>query len=97
MLGTTPRRLDELELRTLGVVLRHNGAIAAIGAGDAVLSSPVNPLAWLANALGAFGSGLAAGDVVLPGALTAAVTARPGDTISATFTSLGTVSATFAA
>ena len=86
-----------LDLRTCGVVLRRNGRIVQTGAGGAVLGSPVNALVWLANTVGALGVTLEAGSVVLPGALTAAVEVRPGDTVTATFAHLGSVTATFAA
>lgn len=97
VLGSQPRRLDELDLRLLGVVVNRNGRVVDTGAGAAVLGSPINALVWLANTVGPLGVELKAGDVILPGAMTAAVSADPGDTISATFAALGSVSATFAA
>jgi 2-keto-4-pentenoate hydratase len=57
--------------------------------------SPVNALVWLANVLGSRGVGLEAGHVILPGSITAAIPISPGDTISATFDRIGTVSITF--
>jgi 2-keto-4-pentenoate hydratase len=51
---------------------------------------------WLANTVGALGSVLEAGQVILPGAVTAMVPMAPGDTFSATFTGLGSVTAHFA-
>ncbi|WP_307832130.1 2-keto-4-pentenoate hydratase [Prauserella cavernicola] len=97
VLGSVPVPLDTLDLRTTGVVLRRNGRIEQTGAGAAVLGSPVNALVWLANTVGALGVRLEAGAVVLPGALTAAVDVSPGDTVTATFAHLGSVTATFAA
>lgn len=97
VLGATPVPLAGLDLRTCGVLLRRNGRIVQTGAGGAVLGSPVNALIWLANTVGALGVTLEAGSVVLPGALTAAVDVGPGDTVTATFAHLGSVTATFAA
>ncbi|MBT2249047.1 2-keto-4-pentenoate hydratase [Arthrobacter sp. BHU FT2] len=97
VLGSRPVKPADLELRTTGVNLFRNGEIVAGGAGGAVLGSPLNALVWLANTLGPLGVTLEAGSVILPGSMTAAVSAVPGDTISASFAGgLGTVTANFA-
>jgi 2-keto-4-pentenoate hydratase len=96
VLGSTPTRLHDVDLRLGGCVLRRRGEVAGTGAGGAVLGSPINSLVWLANTVGAFGTTLEAGWVVLPGAVTAMVPVAPGDTISATFSGLGSVTAHFA-
>ncbi|MEV7649120.1 2-keto-4-pentenoate hydratase [Arthrobacter sp. NPDC089319] len=96
VLGSRPVRLDDLDLRLTGIVLYRNGQIAGTGAGGAVMGSPINALTWLANTVGRLGVGLEAGSVILPGALTAAIDVRPGDTISANFAGLGSVTASFA-
>ncbi|WP_115787629.1 2-keto-4-pentenoate hydratase [Arthrobacter silvisoli] len=97
VLGSRPVRPTDLDLRTTGVNMSRNGELVATGAGGAVLGSPLNALAWLANTLGPLGVTLEAGSVVLPGSMTGAVAAAPGDTISATFAGgLGTVTANFA-
>jgi 2-keto-4-pentenoate hydratase len=62
-----------------------------------VLGSPLKALAWLANMVGARGVELEAGQVILPGSVTAAVPVGPGDTVTATFAGLGRVTARFAA
>ena len=62
-----------------------------------MLGSPVNALAWLANTLGARGIELEAGQVILPGSVTASIPVAPGDTVTATFAGLGRVTARFAA
>lgn len=96
VLGSTPRSLDGVDLRLTGAVLRRNGRIAHTGAGAAVLGSPISALVWLVNTLGALGTTIPAGSVVLPGAVTAAVSAAPGDIITAEFAGLGSVTARFA-
>lgn len=97
VLGSTARRIDEVDLRLGGCVLHRNGEIAGTGAGGAVLGSPLNSLAWLANTLGRRGEGLRAGQVILPGSITASVPFVPGDVITATMAGLGSVTAVIAA
>jgi 2-keto-4-pentenoate hydratase len=95
VLGSHPVRLTDLDLRLAGCNLYGNGDLVATGAGGAVLGSPLISLAWLANTLGEHGVGLLAGQVVLPGSVTSAQPASPGDTWSAAFAGLGTVTARF--
>ena len=61
-----------------------------------MLGSPLNALVWLANTVGPLGVTLQAGHVVLPGSLTSAIPVAPGDTVTATFGGLGSVTAVFA-
>ncbi|OJX67064.1 MAG: 2-keto-4-pentenoate hydratase [Micrococcales bacterium 73-13] len=96
VLGTAPVALAGRDLRLTGGILRRNGRIVHTGAGAAVLGSPVSALVWLVNTLGRAGTAVEAGSVVLPGAITAAVPAEPGDVISADFAGLGSVTARFA-
>ncbi|MGO4690634.1 2-keto-4-pentenoate hydratase [Glaciibacter sp. 2TAF33] len=96
VLGTRPVRLDTADLGLAGCVLVKNGEVVATGAGAAVLGDPINGVRWLANMLGSLGQTLEAGSVVMAGSITAAVPVAPGDTITATFAHLGSVSARFA-
>jgi 2-keto-4-pentenoate hydratase len=96
VLGTKPMKIDDVDLRTLGAVLYKNGRIEHTGAGAAVLGSPVSSLVWLANTLGRLGTKLEAGSLVMPGAITPMIAAQPGDTITAEFNGLGSVTARFA-
>ena len=93
VLGSTPVPLTEIDTRLAGCNLRRNGKLAGTGAGGAVLGSPVSSLVWLANTVGVHGITLEAGHVVLPGSITAAIPAGPGDTVTATFAGLGSVTA----
>lgn len=97
VLGSTARRIGEVDLRLGGCVLHRNGEIVGTGAGGAVLGSPLNSLAWLANVIGEFGDSLHAGQVILPGSITASVPFEPGDVITATMAGLGSVTAVIAA
>src|SRR5487761_756260 len=71
---------DGIDLRLAGVVLEHNGDVVATAAGAAALGHPA-----------AEGEGLAAGQVVLSGGLTAAVPVRAGDVVVASIDRLGTI------
>jgi 2-keto-4-pentenoate hydratase len=95
ILGSRPVRADSLDLSLAGCLLHRNGRLEGTGAGGAVLGSPVNALVWLANTLGARGVGLEAGHVILPGSVCAAIPFGPGDTVSAIFDRIGSVSVTF--
>lgn len=95
VLGGRPVKPDALDLSLTGCLLWRNGRLEGTGAGGAVLGSPVNALVWLANTLGARGTGLEAGHVILPGSVTAAIPFGPGDTVAAAFDRIGSVSITF--
>ena len=95
VLGSRPVRPDAIDLPLTGCLLYRNGRIEGTGAGGAVLGSPVNALVWLANILGPRGVTLKPGHVVLPGSVCAAIPFGPGDTVSATFDRIGSVSITF--
>jgi 2-oxo-3-hexenedioate decarboxylase len=82
---------DGIDLRLVGVVLEHNGEVAATASGAAALGHPAAAVAWLARSLAAVGEGLRAGQIVLSGGLTAAVPLRPGDVVVASIDRLGTV------
>ena len=83
--------LGDLDARLIGMVLTRSGELADTGAGAAALGDPVAVVAWLANTLGEMGGGLAAGQLVMTGALHAAVPMRAGDVFRAEFDRLGPV------
>lgn len=87
--------LAEIDVAGAGVTLLRDGEPVASGTGSAVLGSPLRAVAWLANRLGEFGVELQPGALVLPGSLTAAIEVVAGQTVSADFGALGTVSVTF--
>ena len=95
VLGTSPKRADQIDLRLIGMVLEKNGEVAQTGAGAAVLGHPANAVAWLANAVGKFGVSLGAGEIVMPGALCAATDVQAGDLLQASFAGLGSVAVRF--
>jgi 2-keto-4-pentenoate hydratase len=96
VLGSTPVSVQAVDLRLSGCILYRNGEVAATGAGGAVLGSPVSSLVWLANTVGPRGITLEAGHIVLPGSQTAAIAVTPGDTFTAQFAGIGSVTTRFA-
>jgi 2-oxo-3-hexenedioate decarboxylase len=95
VVGGCARRVHELDLRTLGVVLERNGEGAAFGAGAAVLGNPALSLAMLANLLAERGQSIPAGSYVMTGGITEAIAAQRGDNFSVRFQNLGSVSLRF--
>ena len=85
----------DTDLRWCGAILSRNGAVEETGLGAGVLNDPVRAIAWLANRLALYNQGLEAGQIMLSGSFIRAVECRPGDTISADFGPLGTVSVHF--
>jgi 2-keto-4-pentenoate hydratase len=95
VMGGRLRRIDELDLRLIGVAVTRGGELIDTGAGAAALGNPARCVAWLANKLASFGAKLRAGDVVLPGAVHKMVGVQPGDVFRAEFAHLGAVTVRF--
>lgn len=95
VLGTTPRRLTEVDLRLCGMVLEQGGQPVSVGAGAACLGNPLHALAWLASTLARAGDPLRAGEVVLSGALGPMVPVTPGAAYEARISGLGSVRTAF--
>jgi 2-oxopent-4-enoate/cis-2-oxohex-4-enoate hydratase len=89
-----PRTVD---LSVCGMVLEKNGHLECTGAGAAALGSPVNCVAWLANALGRFGIPLQAGEVILSGSLGALIPVTAGDCLQLSIGGIGSASVRFVA
>jgi 2-keto-4-pentenoate hydratase len=62
------------------------------GLGAAVMGDPAAAVAWLANALAAFGTEILAGQFIMSGSFTTAAFVRAGDYAATTISGLGTVS-----
>jgi len=95
VVGGLARNLDELDLRTLGVVLEKNGEVVTMAAGAAVLGHPLAAVAMLANHLGARGQEIPAGTFIMTGGVTEAIAVEAGDNVAVRFQDLGTVSMRF--
>jgi 2-keto-4-pentenoate hydratase len=92
VLGRSRVPPGDFDLRLVGMNFYVDGELASTATGAAVLGNPAGAVAWLANTLAAFGQGLEAGQVIMPGSLVGAVDAKPGMTITAEFDRLGSVS-----
>ncbi|MBS8263987.1 2-keto-4-pentenoate hydratase [Mesobacillus boroniphilus] len=95
VVGEQMTDINGIDLRSVGMTLSKNGEMVATGSGAAALGHPAHAIAWLANKLHEFGITLKAGELILPGALSAAIAVEAGDTVSAQFGPAGSVSVTF--
>lgn len=93
-----PSRLTavrNLDLRLVGGIMEVNGVLTSWSCGAAALGDPAAAVAWLANALAAYGTRLDAGRIVLSGALDKSVPVKVGDVVRADFDRLGSTSVSF--
>lgn len=95
LLGENPKKITDIDIKQIGMALYKNESLQNTGVGAAALGDPVKCVAWLANKLAAYDITLKAGEVILSGALSAAVNAEPGDYFRAKFAEFGEVSVTF--
>ena len=83
------------DLVDITAALRINDTQVDQGVATAVLGHPAEAVAWLANALAAFDTGLHAGEFVMSGSITSAVFVHAGDVAAAELSGLGRVSIDF--
>lgn len=95
MTGGNMAKPEDLDLKTLGVVMEVNGKVVQTGAGAAVLGHPAASVAMLANMLAERGESLAAGTFIMIGAITEAVHVNKGDSFVVHFQGLGSLSGRF--
>ena len=93
--GGTMAKPEDLDLKTLGVVMEINGEVVQTGAGAAVLGHPASSVAMLANMLGERGEEIPAGTFIMIGAITAAVQVNKGDNFCVRYQDLGSISGRF--
>jgi 2-oxo-hept-3-ene-1,7-dioate hydratase len=93
--GGRPMRVDAVDWRWAGAMLLKNGVVEESGLGAAVLNHPGNGVAWLANRLAPFDERLEAGEIVLGGSFTRPVYCAVGDTFTADYGPLGSISVRF--
>jgi 2-oxo-3-hexenedioate decarboxylase len=96
VLGGRARPVEDLDLRTIGMVMERNGKPFSFGAGAAVLGHPALAVALVVNLLARRDEGLEAGTMILTGGITEAVACDVGDHVSLRMQDLGSVSVRFA-
>jgi 2-keto-4-pentenoate hydratase len=95
VLGTNKVKVSDVDVKSVHMKLLKNNEVVNAGNGTDVLGDPAVCVAWLANKLHEYGVKLKAGEVILSGALSAAVEAEPGDQFTASFTTLGEANVQF--
>ncbi|MBI3436497.1 MAG: 2-oxo-hepta-3-ene-1,7-dioic acid hydratase [Proteobacteria bacterium] len=93
--GGRPIGPMDVDLRWVGGIMYRNAQIEETGVAAGVLGHPALGVAWLANKLGAYGTALEPGHLVLAGSFTRVVMARKGDTLHADFGPLGGIAVRF--
>src|SRR5690625_67743 len=95
VLGERVKKLSDIDIKQIGMALYKNNELQNTGVGAAALGNPATCVAWLANKLAIYDITLKAGEVILSGALSAAINAKPGDEFYAKFAQLGEVRVSF--
>jgi len=93
--GGRMRPVEELDLKTLGVVVEINGEVVDLGAGAAILGHPAASVAMLANLLAERDEVIPAGTFIMAGAITPAIAVKAGDNVSVRYQDLGTITMRF--
>lgn len=97
VLGNERHALGDFDSRLCGMVVEHRGQPVSTGAGAACLGNPLNAVVWLARTMVRRGRALAAGDIIMSGALGPMVPALAGEVYEVRISGLGSVRAAFAA
>ncbi len=95
VVGGSPRRVKDLDLRLLGVVMEKNGELVGSAAGAAVMNHPAASVVALVQWLASSGQSLPAGSLVMTGGVTEAIAVQAGDHVTARVQHLGTVGLRF--
>lgn len=79
ILGSKLTPIDQIDFRTIGVLLEKNGRPIDSACSSAVYGSPVESVAWLVNKLSEYGVSLKAGEIIMSGSITMMHEAQAGD------------------
>ena len=96
VLGNERHKLSDFDSRLCGMVVEHRGEPVSVGAGAACLGNPLNAVIWLAREMVERGRPLAAGDIIMSGALGPMAPVAPGEVYEVRISGLGSVRAAFA-
>ena len=92
--AVTPYPAD-LDLGAMTAETKRNGEVVASVQGKDAIDNQIQTIAWLANHLAHYDLALEAGQCIMTGSMTKPIPIEKGDTWETTFSSIGTVSATF--
>jgi 2-keto-4-pentenoate hydratase len=95
VLGSRKVRLSDVDLVNCTMVMKSAAKQLSSGTGGACLGNPLNAAVWLADAMVKYGRPLAAGDIVMTGALGPMAAIAPGDVIDAEIEGIGLVRVIF--
>jgi len=95
VIGGVKRIIDFIDLKYIPLIFKKNGQIFDTGIGANVMGDPVYSISWLANKLAEYGSSIKAGEVVLSGAITKAVSVNQNDWVTGDYGDFGEISIGF--
>ncbi|MFC6354696.1 2-oxo-hept-4-ene-1,7-dioate hydratase [Luethyella okanaganae] len=95
VLGGTPVKIGDVDLRWVSALLYRNQTIEESGVAAAVLNHPAAGVYWLANKLAQHGTRLDAGEIILAGSFTRPMWVEKGDTVHADYGQLGAITCRF--
>lgn len=95
--GSTPVILDEIDFATEKVTVAVNGEQIVEGNMSSTMGrDPIQGVVWIANELLEYGYQLSAGDFIITGSVAYTESVLPGDAVTLTYSSLGTIDMTIA-
>lgn len=95
VLGGSPVKPEDIDLRWVGGALWRNQEIMETGLSAGILGHPANGVHWLANRLAGHDDYLEAGEIILAGSFTRYMWVYEGDSVFADFGPLGTIGVQF--
>ena len=96
VLGATPKKLKDLDLRAAGMVMENAGEPVSVGAARPASAIRCRPCCGWRKTMARVGRPLRAGDTVMSGALGPMAPVNWGDVFEARIAGLGSVRAAFA-
>lgn len=95
MHGGKMTSVDNVDMLLTGMNLEKNGELIATGTTAEVLGSPVAAIAWLGNEMAKYGMYLPEGSVIMTGSVVPSVQVHDGDSFTASFSGVGSVTVRF--